>query len=412
MALLCLFATLMCFAADKKDKKDQPVKLKTLFKTAKTALKADNNQQNAQKGLLDAVSRQDITDKDRAHLFYMSALLDQSMNAVENRKAYLKQNYDTAVFFSTTLNMYKHLISCDSADLIPNAKGVVKQKFASDVAGLMKKHRRNLLNGGKFQMRKKNYPLAYEYMDVFIRTAKDPTDTLVQRVCYWASICGYNAKSPQSTRQYIDRAIQWADTTLKPVLQEYKARSFLWQDDRDHWIEQLHVGVANYPSYDYFFLNLLDIYHATHQYDKGLVLADSLIDKHQEKALFWYAKSQLSLGKEDYAQCIVFSDSCIRRDANYVDAYYNKGISFCNMALIEAQDACNDLKNPKCVEDRNRIMTLYEQARSCMEKVRQLQPDKPERWASGLYRIYLNLNMGKEFDEVDAILKSMKQQKQ
>lgn len=408
MVLLWLLAALVAFPAAKKEKKDQPVKLKTLIKTAKAALKADNNQQNAQNGLLGALARQDISDKDRAQIFYMSALLDQSMNSVENRKAYLKQAYDTAVFFSTTLNMYKHLISCDSVDAIPNAKGVEKRKFSSDVNGLMKKHRRNLLNGGKFQMRKKNYPLAYEYMDVFIRTAQDPTDTLVQRVCYWASICGYNAKHPQHTRQYIDRAIQWADPALQPVLQEYKARSFLWQEDKDHWTEQLNVGVTHYPSYDYFFLNLLDIYNATHQYDKGLALADSLIDKHQEKALFWYAKSLLSLGKEDYKQCIAFSDSCINRDANYVDAYYNKGISFCNMALIEAQDACNDLKNPKCVEDRNRIMALYEKARPCMEKVRQMQPDKPERWVTGLYRIYLNLNMGKEFDEVDAILKSMK----
>ena len=41
----------------------------------------------------------------------------------------------------------------------------------------------------------------------------------------------------------------------------------------------------------------------------------------------------------------------------------------------------------------------------CMEKVRELQPDMVDRWASPLYRIYLNLNKGKEFDEMDKILK-------
>jgi hypothetical protein len=43
-----------------------------------------------------------------------------------------------------------------------------------------------------------------------------------------------------------------------------------------------------------------------------------------------------------------------------------------------------------------------------MEKVRQLQPESSARRASPLYRIYLNLNMGKEFDEIDAVLKKMK----
>ena len=39
-----------------------------------------------------------------------------------------------------------------------------------------------------------------------------------------------------------------------------------------------------------------------------------------------------------------------------------------------------------------------------MERVRQLQPENKDRWAPLLYRIYLNLNMGKEFDEMDHIL--------
>ena len=43
-----------------------------------------------------------------------------------------------------------------------------------------------------------------------------------------------------------------------------------------------------------------------------------------------------------------------------------------------------------------------------MEKLRQLQPDKQERWLSPLYRIYLNLNLGKEFDEIDALMKAKK----
>ena len=409
LIILALFAfALSVGSADKKAKEEQPVKLRTLFKTAKLALKNNNNHDAAEKGLLAALPREDVDNKDRARIYYTAALLQQNLNGVHNRNAYLKQQYDTVAFFATTLQMYQHLMRCDSVDMIPNAKGVVKRKYHSDVASLMKKHRKNLLNGGIFQMKKKAYPVAFDYMDAYLKTNRNPKDTIIPRVSYWATICAYNAKNPVNTRRYIDAAIAWADSAQKPILQEYKAKTYVWQNDETNWIKELNVGVKRYPEHDYFFLNLLDWYNTHHQYEQGLALADSLLDVHHEKPLFWYAKSLLSLGKEDYQNCIQFSDSCIIRDKNYADAYYNKGLSFCNLALIAQQDACNDLKNPKCVEDRRVIQSLYQSARPCMEKVRQLQPENSVRWASPLYRIYLNLNMGKEFDEIDAVLKKMK----
>ena len=409
LIILALFTfSLSVGSADKKDKKEQPVKLRTLFKTAKLALKNSNNHDAAEQGLLAALPREDVDNKDRARIFYTAALLQQNLNGVHNRSAYLKQKYDTVAFFATTLRMYQHLMNCDSVDMIPNAKGVVKRKYQSDVASLMKKHRKNLLNGGIFQMKKKAYPVAFDYMDAYLKTNKNPKDTIIPRVSYWATICAYSAKNPVNTRRYIDAAIAWADSVQKPVLQEYKARTYVWQNDEKNWLKELNTGVKRYPEHDYFFLNLLDWYNTHHQYEQGLALADSLLDVHHEKPLFWYAKSLLSLGKEDYQHCIQFSDSCIIRDKNYADAYYNKGLSFCNLALIAQQDACNDLKDPKCIEDRRVIQSLYQSARPCMEKVRQLQPENSARWASPLYRIYLNLNMGKEFDEIDAVLKKMK----
>ena len=406
--ILTLFVIPLLVVAAKKEKEAEPVKLKTLFKTAKKALKTNSAQDKAEAGLLAALPRTDIDNKDRARIYYTAALLQQSLNGVHNRSAYLKQKYDTAAFFSTTLSLYQHLIRCDSVDAIPNAKGVVQRKYESQVKSLMKKHRKNLLNGGIFQMRKQAYPIAYGYMDAYLKTNTNPKDTIIPRVTYWVTVCGYNAKNPIWARRYIDAAIAWVDSTQKPFMQEYKARTYAWQNDEKQWVNELNIGVKRYPQHDYFFLNLLDWYNSHRKFDQGLALADSLLDVHHEKALFWYAKSLLSLGKEDYQHCIQYSDSCIMRDKNYADAYFNKGLSFCNLALIAQQDACNDLKNPKCVEDRRVIQGLYQSARPCMEKVRQLQPENSSRWAPVLYRIYLNLNMGKEFDEIDAVLKKMK----
>ena len=172
------------------------------------------------------------------------------------------------------------------------------------------------------------------------------------------------------------------------------------------WVRELHTGVNLYPEYDYFFVNLIDWYNSQRMTKEACELADSLIQVvSAEKAIYWYTKCKMKLMENDYEACIQFADSTIKRDPAYVDAYYNKGISYLNMAVIKKDTACNDIKDKRFAEDRKAIHELYAQAMPCMEKVRELQPDMVDRWASPLYRIYLNLNKGKEFDEMDKILK-------
>jgi hypothetical protein len=48
---------------------------------------------------------------------------------------------------------------------------------------------------------------------------------------------------------------------------------------------------------------------------------------------------------------------------------------------------------------------MYQQAKPYMETYRKLAPDERQKWGPALYRIYFNLNMGKQFDEIDKILK-------
>lgn len=39
-----------------------------------------------------------------------------------------------------------------------------------------------------------------------------------------------------------------------------------------------------------------------------------------------------------------------------------------------------------------------------MERYRALAPNQKDKWAPALYNIYLNLNMGKKFEEITKIL--------
>ena len=43
-----------------------------------------------------------------------------------------------------------------------------------------------------------------------------------------------------------------------------------------------------------------------------------------------------------------------------------------------------------------------------METFRKMAPEEEDKWAAPLYRIYLNLNKGKEFEEIDRLLQKNK----
>ena len=76
------------------------------------------------------------------------------------------------------------------------------------------------------------------------------------------------------------------------------------------------------------------------------------------------------------------------------EAYYLAGTALLNQAL-----PLDPLRQKK------QLRKMYTKARPYMERYRQLCPEQQQRWGPALYRIYLNLNLGRQFDEIDRLLK-------
>lgn len=407
LLFLFIFLGLVSVPSSSADKKNAPkeVKLGTLHKAAKLAIKNTSGQEKAKTDLLGALSRPNLSSKEKSNIYYVCAQLDESLNSVHNMKAYLKQPCDTAALFTTLLNMFGNLEKCDSVDALPNPNGNVKQRYKSKTKNLRTKHLANILNGGKYYLSKENYATAYNFFDNYY-TYGTPDGTVFPKVAYWATYTSYKLAQYANTLKYIDKSFEAVGELEKAVLQEYKSRSHLALNDKVAYETDLLEGVRKYPFHDFFFVNLTDIYCENRKFNEGLALSDSLITLNPQKPLYWYSKSKIELAENDYYKCIEFSDSTIRRDSTYTDAYYNKGISYLNLALIRQEGACTDLKDPKCIEDKKEIEGLYRKAQPCMEMVRKLEPDNKERWGKHLYRIYMNLNRGKEFEEIDKLLRS------
>lgn len=402
--LLTLIILVFGLSLPAKEKKPKVDKVNTILKDASKAIKNMAGQEAVQARALAAVVRDDVPNSQRVSLYYCISELDESMNEQENRKAYLKQKCDTSRLFNTLLAMYDHLHLCDSVDHIPNSHGMAQPKYLRRTSSLRIKHRRNILNGGKYYLIKGNYAQAYRFLDAYYQYRPEGDKTELDRVVLWATECSYITKNHNNTLRYVNEAIKTSPENIRPVLQEYKCETYRALGNDSLLFQSLNEGLVNYPAHDYFFVHLIDEYHNTKRYDEGLHLCDTLISLNPNTALYWYAKSKLCLSAEDFEQAVEYADSAIACDSSFVDAHYNRGIGYVKLAIIAQEMACVDMNNERFYSDRLHIANLYRHARSSMEYVRSHDPENKERWASALYRIYLNLNMGKEFDEIDKLM--------
>ena len=81
------------------------------------------------------------------------------------------------------------------------------------------------------------------------------------------------------------------------------------------------------------------------------------------------------------------------------NAYYNAGAAYVNMA-IKLNEGHVDAAR------RKQIRECYSKALPYIEKYKELEPQLKSKWGPVLYDIYLKLNLGKKFEQMERLLRS------
>jgi tetratricopeptide (TPR) repeat protein len=318
-----------------------------------------------------------------------------------NEQMYKKQVVDTASLFGLARRIFMIAERLDSIDMRPDKKGRVHLTYREDNAQRLNTYRPNLFFGGTYFLRKNNLQQAYDLFEHYIDCAHQPlftdlryeeTDARLPEAAYWATYCGYRMENPVLTLRHAKLARR-DSLKLESTLQ-YVSQAWLRLKDDSSYVATLQEGFRHFPKSGYFFPRLMDSYTSKGNYGKALGLADEALAVDSLHPLFLLAKSTMLLNLGNYAQCITYSDRLISVDPEMADAYYNAGTAYLNITL-----------NMDARKYRKQIRKMYQQAMPYMETYRKLAPDERQKWGPALYRIYFNLNMGKQFDEIDKILK-------
>lgn len=326
-----------------------------------------------------------------------------------NEKLYLKQNYDTAALFGNTLKMFRILERLDSIDQLPDKKGHVRLDYRKKHAQLLHSLRPNLYNGGVFFVRKQKFADAYGYFDAYIDCTRQPLfagydyeekDRNLSTAAYWAVYCGYKMKNPTATLHHTYQALK--DTAHYCLMLQYLAETYKLENDTPRYVKTIQEGFEKYPSFPFFFPRLIDFYSNHQQWDEALATCDEALKADSTNEIFLFAKSTVLLNKGRYDECLAISDSLIARNDSLADAWLNAGLACFNQGI----ELDKNLQTTKKV--RNRILECYQKALPYLERYRQMAPDRKDKWALPLYTIYLNLNMGAKFDEIDKLMREKK----
>lgn len=324
-----------------------------------------------------------------------------------NEQLYLKKQYDTAVLFNVTRRMFLVLESFDSVNIEPDKHGRIVLKYRKKHSDFLNTYRPNLYNGGLFFVRKHDFKQAYDFFDTYIDCKNQPLfsdydyenrDSLIPRAAYMAVYCGFKQKDVENTLKYADLAQR--DSLRHKYLYQYLAETYKLKSDTAKYKSLLVTGFDKYPKSMYFFPRLFDLYYKNDDMRNALMLCDKALDIDSTNSVFLYAKSTVLLNIGRYDECINISDGLIARNDTLADAYLNAGLAYFNQAVrIDSNTLLSR-------SQKSRLRLLYKSAMPYLERYRALAPDQKDKWGMPLYTIYLNLNMGKEFEEIDTLLKT------
>ena len=359
--------------------------------------------------------------KDQAETWNVAGLIERRKSEEQLKNAYLRKPYDTLQVYNSALNMCKYFFKCDELAQIPNEKGKIKNKYRKNNITVMLAERNNLINGGieyfnraanmSGDQAKEYNKKSLEFFGTYIDMAANPMfeeenllqkDTVIPQIAYYASLAGIKCEDYTSVLKYAPYGKD--DKEVGKNNMEFICTALKAQGDTVKWTVALKEGIQKYPDHPFFFGHLIDYYSSHNKYDEAMAFADEMLAKNPNDAFGLYLKGYLYHNMEQYDEAIEFYGKAVEADPSYAEAYSNMGLIYCLQAQDFSEKATTDVNDPQYQKDQETLKAFYEKARPCYEKARALKPDQKDLWMNGLYRVYYNLDMGPEFQEIDNMM--------
>ena len=365
----------------------------------------------------DAVKMVDNLAKDSVlafepKLYDMGKQAQMLVNDVENEKVYLKRPYDTVNFFNSTYGIYEQILKCEKIEQKMLAEKGRKMKYHKGNRAIIHRYYPNLCAAGRFFYAKKRYKDVTRFMEMVLDVPTYPiwgedrsvikSEEYVDNAYLYLRSAFFNKEYAKVSR-YKDMVLDIPEYRNQTM--ELLTLSAFALKDSTAYLNYLKQGLMEFPKSPFFFTRLTDHFTEKKDYRAALVLADSMLNIDNDNLLFLVSKSVALLNLQRNVESIEVSEKILLLDSSLVTTNYYIGAAYCNLA--------NNLMLPININSAAykqvsfKQKSYYEKALPYMERYRKAKPEEKKKWAPLLYRIYLSLNMGKEFDEIEKVLRTL-----
>lgn len=344
----------------------------------------------------DSVSMKDI----RLHAMLFDLVSKQY--ALANEKLYLKQKVDTAIIYSLCRSMFETANVLDTIDAMPDEKGKVSLKYRKTNAAQLSNFVRNLYGGVVYFLNKERWSdaqqLASTYLSIptwplFSQTKLDIGQHRREHVAYMHLVACHMQKKYQDALKYDTLALGHKprhETAIEIISQTQLALG-----NTTEYLRCLDEGYEKYPGNELFFTHLIDYYSSKGDWQKVKEVADARLKVNDSDNVAKLTKQTVLLNMHQYDDCIKLGKEILSGDDSIAECNLNTALAYWNQSL-EIQKTVTNIK-----ERNAQLNELYKGCKPYMEKYRSLRPDDKQQWKPILYTIYLNLNLGKEFAEIE-----------
>ncbi len=350
--------------------------VKKQIATARDNIKKGTNLEDAEQQMRILLEDSANTDNEKIWTTLFDAIKKQ--HEVLNEALYLKQESDTAKFFTHILHLFS----------LPD---VYIEKYSSYLTPL----RKNLFGGGGFYLKRQDYETAYKYFDRYLAYEEVPAAAV------WATYCGYKLDDAKKAEKHAALALE--DPKYEEQVLEYLATTYAQSGDTVAYYDTLLRGFEHHKDNPFFFKRLAMYYSKESDHDEVLRMAEQMLQADSTNVAALEAKASALFHKEQYAECIEVCEKIKAADPSRLSAYVNAGLSYYNQSVSLSEKA------RKTRQEMRQLNDLYMRALPYLETFRQMDPEAVAVWGVPLYNIYFNLNMGEEFDEMEKLLASQKE---
>jgi len=363
-----------------------------------------NEARNLIKGALD-----DAETKDDAKTWYVAGQIEDAQFSAENTKQILGQQPNEPVMYEALGNILPYFLKAYDLDGMPNEKGKVKPRYQKNIKSTISANHIYYINGGAYYFDQRDYKKALSYFDQYLdianlqmfkgeKTAERDSNYMMCQ--FYAAVAAMQIEDRNLALEKLSRA---KDTPYRQYdVYQYLCYEYEQAKDSVSLEKTLKEGMQLFPDSSYYLLSLINLYIYSNRNDEAVNLLNTAIAQQPNSSQLYHALGSVyESGIKDPAKAEEYYAKALELDPNNPSALSNMGRIFYNQGVNKLGEANLISDAKKYNEEKEIAKDFFKKALPYFEKAHQQNPEERE-YMTALRGIYYNLDMSKEFDEMEA----------